>query len=627
MPRVFFVCIVLSFLSTVNLWGQNFTCTQNGPSVKWRIDRPGVKSARTEYGNIKFLKGDRIAVSAGGCVQTGGSGTTWKRYRDPLPADKYYGTLEIPGVLKPMPLRDVSGSVIVPDNVAETHLVLGYVDDDYSDNGYWSPDRGNPAQCTIPGDAFVEVAIEQGTQSDVCPKVFPKPFDVVLTQDGNDPNGFPVNPKWGAQLASTAAQFPDADACNISGNGNFDPKCTNSSTSVNAPTWLHKAVCNLTTSPAHGKPRAHFNWTPATFVAPVYWGGHQSAPFDGDVDLWITPRENAAVAAGNETTINNLPAMEVEFNMDEVFRRFTRGAVPSWDQIVDAVDQEDNSQGGDPNGPPSRFNNKCAVVVGLLGLDCDHGCKSELHPAFLFALHTKDDPNDDTWLIFARNIGNEGYCSSKLVHLDLAANRISALIPRPGAQFVKMLDTTRFYSVLNDSSLQVEVGPAGNNSTAAVTFEFPQQAPATVLEGDLVFGELHLQWNGAGSATSGDHACNVPTPGLTVIRGAENEETDALRNAFGLKEGSAREHAISREHRFNLALAEQDRLKLLPPELKRGTQLRITAVSAPPAHRAPSTVRLIDDLQQAAEQHREAQELCRDLGTKSAPTVCRQRIP
>jgi hypothetical protein len=42
--------------------------------------------------------------------------------------------------------------------------------------------------------------------------------------------------------------------------------------------------------------------------------------------------------------------------------------------------------------------------------------KAELHPLYAIAIRRDFgfDPKDDVWLIFARNRGDEGFCSSKL---------------------------------------------------------------------------------------------------------------------------------------------------------------------------------------------------------------------
>ena len=635
--RVLLFAVILSGASICP--GQDFSCKQTQTTVQWRIDRPNVKRAITEYKNIVFHAGDEVRINAGGCVQSGGSGKTWKRYKNPIPSNKYYGTIGIPDVLPLQPLRDVNNSVKIPSDVAETHLVLGYVDDVYSDNGYWSPDSGNPVQCTAQGDAFVEITIQQSQLFDACPKSLPKPFDVV-EGEGTDVNGFPINPLWGSQLASTANEPPDADVCHYAGGDSFDPKCTNVSTTINAPVFLHKQVCERTTSPAHDKPRAHFNWEPATFIAPVFWSDHQDSTFkDDDIDLWITPPRAAGVTAGNETKINGNTAIEVEFRMQETLRRFIRGAVPAWDEIIDAIDQEDNSQGGDPNGPPAKFNNKCAVVIGVLGLDCDHGCKSELHPAYVLALHVHDDPADDTWLIFARNTGNEGYCSSKFVNLPLPSNRLSVLIPRPGAQFQKVLETSQFFSTLNNSTVQVEISPVNTNSPAAVIFEFPAQTPVTPEQAELIFGELHLQWNNAGTITIGDHACVTSPSVSTLIQTAESEETDGLDKLGITAKDKVRNQDLLLMHdsNQNLLLMHERELQLQqgllvatpapqPTPLIARKPLQIKVLATPPVKRSALRLQNVADPNQVAKQAVERASLCAGFAPKNAPAICKQDV-
>src|SRR5437667_5179386 len=49
----------------------------------WEIRCPDVKKRTMDYRMISFRDGDVITIEAGGCVQTGGAGKTWKRYVDP----------------------------------------------------------------------------------------------------------------------------------------------------------------------------------------------------------------------------------------------------------------------------------------------------------------------------------------------------------------------------------------------------------------------------------------------------------------------------------------------------------------------------------------------------------------
>jgi hypothetical protein len=137
----------------------------------WRIDEPNVQQERTDYPAIKFLPGDKIKVDAGGCVQTGGFGRTWKRYVDPSGpnADRlYHGLIWIPGINEKL-TRIQSfglnkeyqiGSPLSGDiNLRHLFLRLGYEDDNYRDNGYWSHDDGTDDQCKNVDHAFIIVSI------------------------------------------------------------------------------------------------------------------------------------------------------------------------------------------------------------------------------------------------------------------------------------------------------------------------------------------------------------------------------------------------------------------------------------------------------------------------------------
>src|SRR5215471_7710529 len=68
------------------------TASQQGAVKTWRVDEPDVQHRTTDYPEISFQAGETVTVSAGGCVQTGGHGSTWKLYVNPAGsnADRYY---------------------------------------------------------------------------------------------------------------------------------------------------------------------------------------------------------------------------------------------------------------------------------------------------------------------------------------------------------------------------------------------------------------------------------------------------------------------------------------------------------------------------------------------------------
>jgi hypothetical protein len=158
--------------------------TKSGPDLDvWEIRRPNVKQPITRYKSIIFRSGDQIAIEAGGGVQTGGKGKTWKLYVNPQGpnSDKlYHGLIHIPrGLNGDYPksptvkqldmvrIQDVlkGGKKLKyqdfkDDSFEPGHLVLGYEDDGYSDNGYLGHDDGTGNQTKGVGPAWVRITIE-----------------------------------------------------------------------------------------------------------------------------------------------------------------------------------------------------------------------------------------------------------------------------------------------------------------------------------------------------------------------------------------------------------------------------------------------------------------------------------
>ena len=127
---------------------QILSCSSSpqGDIVHWQIIDPVVTIALTNYQEIYFAPGDKVTFQAGGCVQTGGIGKTWKRYVNPSGPESghlYYGTIQIPGLIDPPArIKDVLNQTLtIPSTSGPVStLSLGYVDDHYGDNGYWGHD-------------------------------------------------------------------------------------------------------------------------------------------------------------------------------------------------------------------------------------------------------------------------------------------------------------------------------------------------------------------------------------------------------------------------------------------------------------------------------------------------------
>src|SRR5262249_7375355 len=114
---------------------------------------------------------------------------------------------------------------------------------------------------------------------------------------------------------------------------------------------------------------------------------------------------------------------------------------------------------------------------------------AELHPVYAMAMRVKQNQNEDVWAIYARNWGNEGYCSSKNHRLLLT--RITLRLPMPYAAAAQ-IDGPATKFVRNNP--QVAWGSAFEPSEHAqyVTLVLggPENKP-------LIDGELHLRWTAA----------------------------------------------------------------------------------------------------------------------------------
>ena len=139
------------------------------------ISNPDVNHDWTSYQQLVGVRpGDIVTItSAGGCVQTGGHGDTWKRYLNPIAPDApnlYHGLVAIVPFMththgNPPPgarIQDYVGRPIaVPLDTSSPALWLGYEDSDYSDNGYSGHDNGTENQCVSSSGAWVTIAIQR----------------------------------------------------------------------------------------------------------------------------------------------------------------------------------------------------------------------------------------------------------------------------------------------------------------------------------------------------------------------------------------------------------------------------------------------------------------------------------
>lgn len=386
----------------------------------------------------------------------------------------------------------------------------------------------------------------------------PLPFDPIWYR--TDPNGLPLNPWWGSQVGSGRLPNSTPDCGDFEFNNPCSPgayfkkKCTNVPITIDLPVDTKAATCilnrveefvsrdsldkqplKLTLGASYHSgfgPRntfcnalpkfkyvfGHVNWFPVTYEGEVIWNGWT---YDGDFNFEFFPKYEAGLT--EMTTVSNnilIPkkqeGIELEFDSEETAKGFTS---PWWGVFYNNVkadeqdileksgeilnlDEKDVAAGraalGQTGEPLIRTK---AIVTGLLGLDCDHGCKSEIHPVYGMAINIKDMGNSDgsketEWAIFARYFGNEGWCSSQIheydsrIYTNWNTRTYTIFIPKPDG-FGPIGDVTAVSDNFREIG-GVSWGWVKYSEGILVQFNFPDPIIGVVYP--IIHGELRLRW-------------------------------------------------------------------------------------------------------------------------------------
>ena len=574
---------------------QTVSCANSATTTVCTINQPIVTQRLTTYPQITFKAGDVVTVSAGGCVQTGGSGKTWKRYVNPSGsnADRlYHGLIQIPGVQSD--LVRIQGVVLHPlvvpggPSSSGANLRLGYEDDGYSDNGYWGHDDGTENQCKGVGDAFVRISIQHNGPK---PTASAAPFDLVSAS--TDANDFPLNPEWAWQKQT--GQLPDADKICFPLAGDFNnPSCTTQTPSQDNPSGLstNNAICAIGAQHSiHG----HVNWMPATMQGTLVWDNH-SGGLTGDDDYNI----NIQTPGHLGETASNGGHIHTEFDSDETIDHFH---TPVWNAFHSAVDADDT-----PTGRPAQMiNGRLGFIIGLVGLDCEHACATELHPVYGLAMNVQgSDANDDEWAIFVRNSGDEGYCSQYQHFLDTSRMAFIFPAPSPLATGVTVGSATVFKT--NNSQAG---GPSVTflpGQGALVVFTLPDPSQKARID-----GELHLTW----TVPAGQNPARpAPVRRLAATVGPAAEQGD-VEDRLRAIEGK-----LPAESRGQLSAS-----LVTSPSLDEVSPAPLA--SPPPRPSRAATVRAVADADKAQRDVARSAALCKAFNGQipSAPAACSQVRP
>lgn len=479
--------------SALNCLTPNET-SHDGNTVIYRIYQPEVRKAYQCY-DIPMQPGDRVKVSdVHGCVDTGGHGRTWKRFRNPLgsSADRlYHGRIWVPGATDGLVrIASVYQQELTVNELPPYYdgyplrIWLGYEDENYSDNGYSEGrrDSGTQHQCKDASDAQVEIRITSGPMDRVKGNVqaYPKPtapFD--LDWAALDANLLPLNPFWHVQRGQWPKQLPDVgDACNYFHNEQDIPKvdpdkCTIWNVDIDEG-WLGSANCKLDIPRVgslvrklftHGLVAGHINWGVVTYEGKIYFWDYEKFPLDRDYDLYLIPDDHNAGLTVNNSSYEprkglKIPALGLEFYAHETIRKFNeRGTW--WDDFATAVKKGNPFIGNPLSVRQSKYeqatrlvDGRRAIVIGLFGIDNEHHSHTEIHPVLGLAIRVDDDGDQSTeqrWAIFATNWGTEGDCSNRVnftghYEHQLGRDQMSFFFRAPTSAAVRVDEAkTKFY--------------------------------------------------------------------------------------------------------------------------------------------------------------------------------------
>jgi hypothetical protein len=273
----------------------------------------------------------------------------------------------------------------------------------------------------------------------------------------------------------------------------------------------------------------HTDWAVATYEGNIFWQNHKGT--DCDSDLLLYTAKHGGLTDGNcDTTLKG--GFGVEFDSREitdsiatadekffwqVYANEVRGSlcIPLQEE-VQGIKAAPAAQGG---SVLDRLNGKYAIVTGVLGMDFEHGGHSELHPVYAVAVHlkdgevTSDGTVEDVWIMFVRNWGNEGFCSSRRKENALFdKDRFTFELPGRLAQGFSgsssagklpfelgdcskdKANCSRYLAVNGEPAKPSIVYDQGNTNSKPrvfVTFTLPE--PSTKA---FAVAELHLRWQG-----------------------------------------------------------------------------------------------------------------------------------
>ena len=252
--------------------------------------------------------------------------------------------------------------------------------------------------------------------------------DFDLMWQKSDSNGSPANPQWAPQVQKPDNLPPTPGSNGAKNSQPYQSGCTNQAKYLvqDKGSEVTGFLCNL-----FGDPKSingHADWTVASTRGAISWLNYAD---DWDYNLLLVPNDDNGLTQNNNALADaKQKYIEIEFDSRELEGRFKTEWWKKFAQLSSA-----GALSGDYEEIMDYLHVgsglACGTVYGVFGIDCEHGCRSEYHPAYAVAIQIDDSNETNRWAIFARNWGDEGFCSHLDHQLDLRSSggSIRLLLP------------------------------------------------------------------------------------------------------------------------------------------------------------------------------------------------------
>jgi hypothetical protein len=147
----------------------------------------------------------------------------------------------------------------------------------------------------------------------------------------------------------------------------------------------------------------HADWSVAEYRGAIGWENYAA-----DLDYNFRLVTDKLIG----TTPENPESIEMEMDSRELFDNFGDKRDWWWEKFALTADTMNFPELDRQIHPSNPMKLACGTAIGIFNLDCEHGCRSEVHPLYTLAVQLEEDPKSNDWAVLVRNWGNGGSCAS-----------------------------------------------------------------------------------------------------------------------------------------------------------------------------------------------------------------------